>query len=199
MSHNAGAASRIYARYGVPLRLEGAKELVVAGVCAAYGISERELWEKNRRALEVAARRTAYAWLVMCGYQLMEIARLAGRDHATVIHALDRNSRYEPDLFDDLTYPAEIPRLVATIVLAAVTPAARGGVWLYLEGLVSGKETRLEAYKGLVYLAGHPAARDVALHYLKFCGQGAQAWRIELHARQLGIRWVSAIGEGVKG
>ncbi len=158
-------------------------------VSSMFMIEPDCLLEKNRDHQRVIARALLYRLLARLGYSCGAISRLSGRNHSTIVHGL-RTDAIPPELQD------HVDRMVSLLyrhkndwTLTGIPAPVRPSVHVYLDCLLADQAGSIQAYAGLVYLAGHPAARTAAAMYLAASDHAAHSWRIRVHARQAGIRW----------
>jgi len=163
--------------------------LITQRVSDLYGVSAALIASRDRSPDTIECRTVIYVCLRDRGYRISEIGRAFGRDHSTVLHALNSVKR-RPQL-------GRLAFLVSAGVLPAAPPrslAAAAGpagaiVHDYLRAITGQAPIRPTHCRAVAAIAGSRALQAAVRGQLEAWGHGGQWWRVELHARQLGYVW----------
>lgn len=162
---------------------------LIEAVAYAMCIPTKKLLSRSRDHFIVRARWVLWGCQARRGLNMSEIGRLYGYDAGTVWHGLHELPKHA-ELVKTVEALTQQDLAGANIMPLRVLPmASYYAVLDYLEVLTAGRRMGARAYQGLYLIAVSPRARSAAMAVLENAQLSQHAWRVQLHARQAGLRW----------
>jgi hypothetical protein len=156
-----------------------------------FGVAVDAILGRGREKYVAECRHVLMRVLHDCGYNAAQIARAFVMHHSSILHALNRVLR-SPEL------AAAASRIRAGKTASGdymefrdLQPTVRTFLQKYLEDLTSGRPVRFVGLQAIHAIAADPLLQAKVRAWLSARRQLRQYWRIQEHARQLDIAWVS--------
>lgn len=159
-------------------------------IAEAFGISPALVLSSSRYQPAPQARWVVAYALTQQGATMMDAARLLHRDHSTMVYGLTALWRF-PQAAAIATHYARNPWIKARVAVRKLPPPVRRPVAAYARALAGRRESGTLWFHGLCFCCKDMQARDAVGSILTARGMTEHAGRMQLHARQAGLRWVS--------
>lgn len=163
---------------------------ILAQVADAFMLSEQDILGSRRVAPAPAARWVIAYALTQQGATIMDAARVLGRDHSTFCHGLTRLWQLPQAAQIAARFSAN-PWIKARVAIRQLPPVLRRPIAAYARALAGRREDRALCYRGLCLCCRSALARQAVTLILEAQKLGPQAGRMQMHARQAGLRWVA--------
>lgn len=156
-----------------------------------YTVAVDTILSRDRRTAPCEARHVLWAVLQRRGYNCAAIARAALMNHSSVLHGLQR-VQARPELQRAAAIISDgRTRAGVDLEFASYPAGLRRPLLCYLESLRHGRPVTLDGLAGLYAIAADPELQDRVQRWLTRRERSQHYWRIQSHARQLGLTWAA--------